>query len=99
MSVGGSQWNAAGSPSLAHLIQKSAQDVPHPTDPSRTLWDARLDEGPFSGPADPEFMEIYQSMQSKKASVTGIPPLGSGSDYTVFLQRLGVSGKNVRTAL
>ncbi|KAH9045256.1 Zn-dependent exopeptidase [Lactarius pseudohatsudake] len=62
-SVSGSKFGAAGSPSLAHFIRKTAEDLPHPTDPKRTLWDATADRW----------------------------PLGSGSDYTVFLQRLGVA--------
>lgn len=97
-SVSGSQWNAGGSPSLAHIIKKTALDVPHPTIPGKTLWDAREDQGPFSGieedvmgDADPEFITSYNAAMVRKASKTGITPLGSGSDYTVFLQRLGVS--------
>lgn len=66
-------------------------DVPHPTAPNKTLWDAGSDIGPFrDGVADAEFMAMYESKQQLKASETGIPVLGSGSDFTVFLQRLGV---------
>ncbi|EDR12349.1 uncharacterized protein LACBIDRAFT_245820, partial [Laccaria bicolor S238N-H82] len=64
VSVAGSRWTASASPSLAHLFKKAALDIPHPTIPGKTLWDAREDDG--------------------------ILPLGSGSDFTVFLQRLGV---------
>src|SRR6267154_2510736 len=66
VSVSGSRWNVVASPSLAHLIQRSAQDVPHPTDPNKTMWDEKTSNQP------------------------GIGPMGSGSDYTVFLHRLGV---------
>ncbi|TFK55577.1 Zn-dependent exopeptidase [Heliocybe sulcata] len=92
VSVAGSQWHAGGSPSLAHLIKKTAIDVEHPTDAGRTLWDASTDEGPFKGNADEEFMRAYEARKMEKAKYeTGIEPLGSGSDFTVFLQRIGIA--------
>ncbi|KAG5639289.1 hypothetical protein H0H81_004950, partial [Sphagnurus paluster] len=95
VSVSGSRWQAGGSPSLAHLIKKSALDVPHPTVEGKTLWDARHDEGPFgiersNMTIDIEFLNNYITVEKEHhASSTGVNPLGSGSDYTVFLQRLG----------
>lgn len=67
--------------------------MPHPTINGKTLWDARDDHGPFTGTVgDPDFIVSYEAAQkAKKASKTGISPLGSGSDYTVFLQRIGVN--------
>ena len=91
VSVMGSQWNAAASPSLAHLIHQVALEIPHPTEPGRTLWDARTDVGPYAGNADVEAIAVYAEKQQTQSSSTGIYPLGSGSDFTVFLQRLGVS--------
>ncbi|KAF5367317.1 hypothetical protein D9757_010119, partial [Collybiopsis confluens] len=118
VSSSGSQWNIIGSPSLAHIIKKTALDVPHPSgEHGKTLWDARKDEGPFKpfgplGPngelgvaisagtghnvlevgnlrADAEVMRAYEASKKEKQQLIG--PMGSGSDYTVFLQRLGVS--------
>lgn len=91
VSVAGSQWSPAASPSLAHLIHKTALDIPHPTDPGRTLWDARTDVGPYSGDADAEALKIYEERLRGQSLSTGIYPLGSGSDYTAFLQRLGIA--------
>ncbi|KAI0353024.1 Zn-dependent exopeptidase [Trametes cingulata] len=95
VSVAGSQWGARGSPSLAHVIRAAALDVAHPTDPARTLWDAREDEGPFEGAWDAEFAEMYRGervgVERRGKEEVGIPPLGSGSDFTPFLQRLGVA--------
>ncbi|KAH8096736.1 Zn-dependent exopeptidase [Cristinia sonorae] len=92
VSVAGSAFTASGSPSLAHLIRKTAKEVPHPTDPNRSLWDSSKDKGPFTkGVADAEFMAFYEATERQRAAFTGVPPLGSGSDYTVFLQRLGVA--------
>jgi N-acetylated-alpha-linked acidic dipeptidase len=80
------------SPSLAHLVQEAAQDVPHPTLPGKTLWDARLDDGPFGGPRDAKSMVSNETLRLEGRSLeNGVRPLGSGSDYTDFLQRLGVS--------
>jgi len=99
LTASGSRWEAYGSPLLAHLIKQTALDVPHPTTKGKTLWDARTDEGPFTGDGaanmtvDDEFMSAYVAEHNKvmQASDTGVRPLGSGSDYTAFLQRLGVS--------
>lgn len=93
--MAGSRWNVFGSPSLAHLIKDVALTVDHPTFPGRKLWDARYDDGPFKGfnlTIDNEFLKSYgQAEEARKSSETSVYPLGSGSDYTVFLQRLGVS--------
>ncbi|KAI0638367.1 Zn-dependent exopeptidase [Trametes polyzona] len=98
VSTSGSQWGARGSPSLAHLIRSAALAVPHPTDPARTLWDARTDEGPFEGALDPDFARMYEAERRvvhgagrAGSEKLGIPALGSGSDFTPFLQRLGVA--------
>ena len=82
----------AASPSLVDLIQRSAEDVPHPTQPNRTLWDARLDAGPFFGnlTGGKEPALHTEGAFLTEAPESDIKPLGSGSDYTVFLQRLGV---------
>ncbi|KAG1884088.1 Zn-dependent exopeptidase [Suillus subluteus] len=91
VSVSGSRWHTSASPSLAHLIQRSAQDVPHPTDAEKTLWDAHFDVGPYGGPVDAEFARMWDKKISNEPQ---IGPLGSGSDYTVFLQRLGVASSD-----
>ncbi|KAI3621149.1 vacuolar protein sorting-associated protein 70 [Moniliophthora roreri] len=97
VATSGSKWNVYGSPSLAHLIKQTALDVPHPITKGKTLWDARDDEGPFTGlngsaRVDVEYIMNYERAKRQgRASKTGVNPLGSGSDYTVFLQRLGVA--------
>ncbi|PPQ63412.1 hypothetical protein CVT24_004922 [Panaeolus cyanescens] len=101
VSVSGSRFTASASPSLAHLIQRTASDIPHPTSEGKTLWDAIDDDGPYTelalngSAADPEFMEMYMAAEEqRKASKTRVHPLGSGSDFTVFLQRLGVASSD-----
>lgn len=95
--MSGSRWHVSGSPSLADIIKKTAIDVPHPTQEGKSLWDARGDLGPFtpsSGllPANASIDEEYLERYHKEVTAASeINPLGSGSDYTVFLQRLGIA--------
>ena len=99
VSVAGSRWVVVGSPSLAHLMRRTSEDVPHPTKEGKTLWDAIGDKGPYKGllsslnnTVDPGIWEVHMKEEEElKASQTKVAPLGSGSDYTVFLQRLGVA--------
>ena len=89
-SVSGSHLRAFGSPLLAHLIRETAEELPHPTDKGRTLWDATNDSGKFFGLMGHANVSIKEE-ELAKADNIGVSPLGSGSDYTVFLQRNGVS--------
>ncbi|KAG6890542.1 hypothetical protein C0992_000802 [Termitomyces sp. T32_za158] len=98
-SASGSRWRVSASPSLANLIKQAALKVPHPTIEGKNLWDAKNDDGPFK-PAinftiDAEFLESYTTTQEElRAYKTDIGPLGSGSDYTVFLQHIGVASSD-----
>ncbi|KAJ7284142.1 hypothetical protein C8J57DRAFT_1678057 [Mycena rebaudengoi] len=96
VSAAGSRWGAAGSPSLAHLIRQSALDIPHPTSVGKTLWDAQNDNGPLSlqnGIVDPQFLQAAEAAEARRLAAKNIivGPLGSGSDFTVFLQRIGIA--------
>ena len=88
-SVSGSRFMTAASPSLAHFIRKTAEDLPHPTDPKRTLWDATADSGQLFGEGH-DINSLGTEVEIEAVDSVGIRPLGSGSDFTVFLQRLGV---------
>jgi len=93
-SVSGSRFRMSASPSLAHLVRGVAEKVPHPTQPGLTLWDANKDNGVLYGDhLDEEVMNMYEE-ELRNADDLGISPLGSGSDYTVFLQRIGVASTN-----
>ena len=95
-SVSGSTLRVSGSPLLAHLIRDTAKELPHPTDKGRTLWDATYDDGKLFGlmghanVSAKEEVKAIRAMELAKADNIGVSPLGSGSDYTVFLQRSGV---------
>ncbi len=86
-SVYGSQYRVHASPSLSHIIRSTAEKITHPTDPNRTLWDAKSDAGTLEQryPIEGKF-----SPQSNETDSLGVVPLGTGSDFTVFLQRIGV---------
>ena len=94
--MSGSHLGASGSPLLAHLIRDTAEELPHPTDKGRTLWDATNDNGKLFGlmghanVSAKEEVKAIRTMELARADNIGVSPLGSGSDYTVFLQRNGV---------
>lgn len=96
-SVSGPRLGYSGSPLLAHFIRDTALDIQHPTDANRTLWDARSDIGTLFGTLRDKPEELnseatkIREMETTAADSVGVSPLGSGSDYTVFLQRNGVS--------
>ncbi|KZT43059.1 Zn-dependent exopeptidase [Sistotremastrum suecicum HHB10207 ss-3] len=91
--VSGSRFHASASPSLASLVQKTAKDISHPTEKGSSLWDARLDSGNLHGPVDAEVQAMYD-MESTADESTGVSALGSGSDYTVFAQRIGIASSD-----
>ncbi|KAF5363622.1 hypothetical protein D9756_000320 [Leucocoprinus leucothites] len=99
-SVSGSRFGTSGSPLLAHFIRETAQDISHPTEANRTLWDARNDDGILLESASSLVADAIRVAQTElevaiaAADDLGVSPLGSGSDYTVFLQRNGVPSAN-----
>ena len=67
--------------------------VSHPTVYGGTLWDARTDRGRFYGNLSNEAIALINAeidAEIDDNELSGIRPLGSGSDFTVFLQRIGV---------
>ncbi|KAI0346834.1 Zn-dependent exopeptidase [Trametopsis cervina] len=92
-SVSGSRFGASASPSLAHLVRAAAEDVPHPTKPGLTLWDATKDHGILLGNVSAD-VQVMHDAEAQQADGLGVSPLGSGSDFTVFLQRIGVASSN-----
>ncbi|KAJ3907488.1 Zn-dependent exopeptidase [Lentinula edodes] len=85
ISAAGPRWLIYGTPSLSDLIQRTAQDIPHPTVKGKTLWDARHDRG-----FEHDSVEALDS----RPNATGIQMLGLGSDHAVFLLRLGIAASD-----
>ena len=81
------------SPSFTHLVRDTAKLVSHPTIAGSTLWDARKDRGKLYGNlSDEAVAQVNTEMDAGiiDDELSSIRPLGSGSDFTVFLQRIGV---------
>ncbi len=87
--------SAAGSHDLQHFVNQAGRDVADPQtgvpvlDRLRAKILAAHFEDPASVPAD-----LYQS--AKAGGDIAIGPLGSGSDYSAFLQHLGIASVDVR---
>ncbi|KAJ8082686.1 Vacuolar protein sorting-associated protein 70 [Marasmius tenuissimus] len=93
----GSQFHADATPLLAHVLRTAGEDLPHPTRENATLWDATKDTGNLFGQGimDEEALAVRESkLGAKQTDALGVGVLGSGSDYTVFLQRLGIASTN-----
>ncbi|GJJ12820.1 hypothetical protein Clacol_007065 [Clathrus columnatus] len=84
-SVGGSRWGAGASPSLSHFLRQIAQDLPHPSRPNATIWDSQRDVGPYLLPGTNITEEPLTD------DLKSVAPLGSGSDFVTFLQRIGIA--------
>ncbi|KAI0638348.1 Zn-dependent exopeptidase [Trametes polyzona] len=96
-SVSGSRFRALATPSLAHFVRGIAEEIEHPTKPGKTLWDATKDSGVLTGDhIDAESLVAYEESEASAAvDATGVGLLGSGSDFTVFVQRAGVASNNI----
>lgn len=81
------------SPSLTHLVQETAKQVSHPIVYGKTLWDERNGRGSFYGNLSNEAIILMNAEMDAEIAgdeLSSVKPLGSGSDFTVFLQRIGV---------
>jgi N-acetylated-alpha-linked acidic dipeptidase len=84
--VSGANFGASSVPSLWKLIRSAAQDV-HDPKTGKTIYEAWRSRAR----ADLAESELYDANGNEKpASAPQIGALGSGSDYTPFLQHLGV---------
>ncbi len=95
VAVSGPKFGASGVPSLKQFIREIAGAVPSPQ--GGTVYDVWKKT---SQPSQPGFraQETSSSTYRPPAAQTGDVPvgdLGSGSDYTVFLQHLGVPSTDI----
>ena len=72
---GGAILGAVGSPLLASALRSSARVIPSPISPSSTVYDDWLEHHQISHPT---------------ATVPAVGNIGTGSDYTVMLDHLGI---------
>lgn len=83
-SASGSNFRGAASPSLALLLRGAAEQITKIGE-DRSVWEARADGGEWPSAT------IHAEAEAVEGKGSGIRPLGSGSDYTAFLQRYGVA--------
>ncbi|KAE8537903.1 hypothetical protein D1P53_005964 [Cryptococcus gattii VGV] len=95
-SASGSNFHASSSPSLALLVKSAAEEVESSSSPSKTVFDTRFEAGnweQFNMNKFGNHVGMGDSLSEKKGS--GIGALGSGSDYTPFLQRYGIASSDL----
>nr|KIR50369.1 membrane protein [Cryptococcus bacillisporus CA1280] len=95
-SASGSNFHASASPSLALLVKSAAEEVESSSSPSKTVFDTRFEAGnweQFNMKKLGNHVGMGDSLSGKKGS--GIGALGSGSDYTPFLQRYGIASSDL----
>jgi len=96
VAVSGSRFGASGVPSLKQFIREVTQVVPSPQ--GATVYDAwKKSSQPSQDAFHPQETSSSTYRPPAAASRMDVPvgDLGSGSDYTVFLQHLGVPSTDV----
>jgi N-acetylated-alpha-linked acidic dipeptidase len=98
VAVSGTNFGASSVPSLKRFIQEVTMAVPSPK--GGTVYDAwRKTPEKRTGPTQQPNAADLSGSQNRPPAVEGSGPpvgdLGSGSDYTAFLQRLGVPSVDI----
>ncbi|HEX6905609.1 MAG TPA: M28 family peptidase, partial [Terriglobales bacterium] len=98
VAVSGENFGASAVPSLKHFIREVAMAVPSPK--GGTVYDAwRKAPEKRTGPTQEPSSAALSGSQNRPPAVEGSGPpvgdLGSGSDYTAFLQHLGVPSVDI----
>ncbi|HWN99103.1 MAG TPA: transferrin receptor-like dimerization domain-containing protein [Blastocatellia bacterium] len=86
-STGKGFMNAGGSHTLERLVNEVARDVPQPKT-NKSAWEALRDRRVEQAKSD----EVKR--ESRERTDLRIGALGSGSDYTPFIQHLGIASMN-----
>ncbi|CDO76560.1 hypothetical protein BN946_scf184982.g19 [Trametes cinnabarina] len=90
-SVSGSRYRPLATPSLAHFVRGTAEEIEHPTKPGKTLWDATEDRGVLTGEhIDAEALAVYNASEVDDAR-TNIGSACSGSGERLH----GVASNNI----
>ncbi|WVR07065.1 hypothetical protein IAU60_004104 [Kwoniella sp. DSM 27419] len=91
-SASGSNFHASASPSLALLLRGAAEEVESSLDPSQSVFSTRSDADSWQEYRD-DLTSDVDAMNNAQGS--GVSALGSGSDYTPFLQRFGIASSDL----
>jgi N-acetylated-alpha-linked acidic dipeptidase len=97
VAVSGPKFGASAVPSLKQFIREITSAVPSPQ--GGTVYDAWKKASQPSQPTDANFhaqqMSTHHPPAAKASGDVPVGDLGSGSDYTVFLQHLGVPSTDI----
>src|SRR5215467_9294346 len=96
VAVSGPKFEASAVPSLKQFIREIARSVPSPR--GTTVYDEWKKTGkPEGQPSHQTGDNSYDRPAAQMNADVPVGDLGSGSDYTVFLQHLGVPSSDVRS--
>jgi N-acetylated-alpha-linked acidic dipeptidase len=94
VAVSGKKFGASGSPTLKEFIREIAKAVPSPQ--GGTVYDAwKKASQPSPDNYRPQETSTYRPPPNAAQSDVPVGDLGSGSDYTVFIQHLGVPSTDI----
>jgi N-acetylated-alpha-linked acidic dipeptidase len=94
VAVSGKKFGASGSPTLKEFIREIAKAVPSPQ--GGTVYDAwKKASQPSPDHYRPQETSTYRPPPNAVQSDVPVGDLGSGSDYTVFIQHLGVPSTDI----
>ena len=97
VAVAGKKFGASGSPTLKEFIREISKAVPSPQ--GGTVYDAWKKSTDASGERDhPQETATFRPLPNAVHNDVPVGDLGSGSDYTVFLQHLGVPSTDISSS-
>ena len=97
VAVSGKKFGASGVPTLKEFIREIAKAVPSPQGGTvYDTWKKTSESNPESN--HPQETSTYRPPPAAMQSDLPVGDLGSGSDYTVFLQHLGVPSTDVSSS-
>jgi N-acetylated-alpha-linked acidic dipeptidase len=97
VAVSGKKFGAAGTPTLKEFIREIAKAVPAPE--GGTVYDSwKKASQPNSEAGHPQETATFREPPNAAQGDVPVGDLGSGSDYTVFLQHLGVPSTDISSS-
>ena len=97
VAVSGKKFGASGVPSLKEFIREIAKAVPSPQ--GGTVYEAwKKTSEPNVGSTRPQETATFRASPNAMQNDVPVGDLGSGSDYTVFLQHLGVPSTDISSS-
>jgi len=97
VAVSGKKFGASGVPSLKEFIREIAKAVPSPQ--GGTVYDAwKKASEPNPEGNHPQETSTFRAPPAAMQNDVPVGDLGSGSDYTVFLQHLGVPSTDISSS-